>query len=444
MPGKRRGGGPGQEQGDEWHDYEAEVVESAGGAYGGKVDQLVARVIPGRWLATVFVATAAAALLFFILTIVGLVRWSGAAARGKIQDLEGTVEGLRGELSEKEKALVEAAGEKRQLEGRIKTAEKKIEDLQGRLNAAAETQKTLRAQVADLQKELRAEQVKVRQADGAREAADKKSTALGQRIEKLQGQLTEMTSRYEELQKQKDERAKVDERARLAYEAIIEAVSQMDDPGPEKSIEAIERMRKTSGKDLAGTVYMERLDAQAERHRRLIEDEKRRAEKLAKREEKETYGEVMRKASMAADHDEQVAILTKAKEELAGSGYDVRLDEELKARGAAHKQEVVRNAYQEVLRKIEGNPDAHAENLQALREALPKMEVPKYEARIKREIEVQKKGVARDTYKQVMEKIRGNPKAAAENLRALKEALPKTEGTRYGVALQRLLKAWEK
>ena len=450
MPDKERGGAGRRTGGGPAHGSAA--AGPAAAPFGGKVDEYVAKVVPEHLLATVFAATAAGALVFFILMIIGFAGSPEEATQAALAEVEGTLDEVSEELSETKKSLEEATAAQTEAVGKAEAAEKKAGDLGTQLGQAVEAQEKLGAQVADLQKGLKAEQAGARkaekelkttaaQAERDRKSAEKESGALKLRTQKLEGELAEVGTQFKELKQQKDEQAKIDERARQAFDAIMATVSEIDDP--EKRIEAIERLRRDSEKDLAGTVYIERLDEDAGRQKALVEKKEREALKLAKREAKKTFDEAKRSVALAEDYEAQMAILTGAKENLAGSTYEVSISKEIEACEAKHKKKVFADAMSKL--KEEGEHDAQ---MAILTEAKEKLAGGKYEASISREIAAreaaQKKRVARDAYEEVVAKIRSNPEARAENLRALEEALLKTEGTRYGKALQRLADSWQK
>jgi hypothetical protein len=403
-----------------------------------KLGELVGKVIPDKWLPVAFSGSALLALVFLVFMIVGYSRSPGDVASAAI-------EGLQSDLAE-------AVDARDDLERRARTAERELEPAKARLEATQKSEERLKTRVDELAKELREERTKLRSAEreaktGAaeavreRDAARKEAAGLAKRVEALETQLANLRTEHVELQRTKDERQKAEERARQAFESIMETAAKIDDP--ERKIEVIERMRASSADDLAGTAYASRLESAIGMERQRLVRTEREAEQKAVREAKEAYGDAMRKLATARTHEEQMAVLSSAKRELAGTDYEVRIDREIRTREAAHAEKLARQVYEEVIARVQKDPTAYEENLAALREALPKTEGTRYEPALRNLVEARertlKEDIGRAAYRAARSRIAASPRDHQANIDALAEEKAKATGTRWEQAIEKLI-----
>ncbi len=388
MPGREHGGARGKPGAGG-----SAPAGPAGAPFDGKIDEIVAKIVPEHLLPTVFAATAVGALIFFIVMFIGFFSGSSdASLQEEVDGLEVTLEEERDKLAKNEEDLSAALDAKVEAEGKVGVSIAKAQEVQGKLTAAIEKQEGLKTQIAGLNGDLKAERGKVRgaekklkdagvQAERDRKAAQKESSASEQKAVKLGADLAKALAKVEELKKQVVAKARAGE----ALDVIVAGVSAIADP--EKKIEEIERLRKESAKELAGTDEMARLDKMIERERDLIEKEKRQAEKKAKLKQKEAYADALARVKKTDDHDAQMAILAEAKAELAGTDYEARVSKQITARETTHGKQVARDVYKKVIEKVQSSPDARAENIRALKVALAQTEGTRYGTALKNLVE---------------------------------------------------------
>ena len=384
-----------------------------------KIDEIVGKVVPERLLPTVFAGTALVTLLFFILMIVGFARDPGEAAKADIEALETQVEKL-------EKDLRETRGGKKEAGRSAATFERDLKQAQDQLSRLEENRGRLNKQVEDLRNQLE-------EARGARKDLDrklKKAVADASRGEKSVGvaserlktvetQLGELRKQHDALRRQKDDAAKVYEKARVAFETIVKNVSEI--ANPEKKVENIERLRAASRPDLEGTVYMDKLDAMVAR-----------ARKTARREAKVAYADYMNRLKMTVGHESAMKLLAEAKkefDELDETAYLLKIDQQMKEREEDHSDEVARKVHDDVMKAIASQPKAYEENLTLLKEALEKAKDTRWGARIEGQATSRERtladDVARAAYEELVSRVRKDPKAYDRNLDFAEEIKPK-------------------
>ena len=439
----------------------SELKSSTAGSkpFGGKVDEIVAKAIPERWLATAFAGAAAGAVLLFILMIIGFARSPEAATQAKLEDGEKTLADERAKVADAEKELGEALKAKRDSDGKAKSAEGNAKRLQRQLDASTQAQEKLVQQINDLRGEVNSGRAKLRETEGQRktaaaaaervkakagrerETAQKKEKALRDQIGTLKAELGDARKDYGKLEKTKEEREKVLERARAAFEMIMETAPKIEDP--QERIETVQRLRDTSEAELAGTVYMERLTAEIKHQQSLVAKRKRAAEKMALKDAKGAYAEAMRKLKMATDYESQMEILREAKDQTSGTDYEVKVHKEMEKREGIQRNKVARKAYEELLGRLKKTPRAYEENLKALKEGLATTKDTRYEAALKRLIDPRERtlkgDVARVAYQDLIAKIKRAPREYGQNIAAAEEALEKATGTRYEAKVRKQL-----
>ncbi len=343
-----------------------------------------------KFLIAGLVTTSVAAVVFLILMIVGFSRSPEAAARSRIERAEKNLQDELGSHDETKKKLFSESKTREQAEKKAKTAEAELAGKTAKLEEAV---------------------------------ADRDS----------------WRTKFDELKAAKDERAKIEERARAAYESIIKSADGTKDL--QKRLETLESRRDASRSDLVETPYMRRLETYISKVKRTLADHTRAAEDKAKRDAKDAYADAMRKLKTAKGYDGEMAVLRGAREELADTPYLGKIDSEIKSREDEQRKKLARSVYEEVTKKVKSSPKAYAENLAALEEAAQKTEGTKYGDKLKSEVEDRRKtlraNVARAVYDEVKKKLKESPKTYEENLAALEEAAQKTEGTKYGPKLAR-------
>ncbi|MHC4199168.1 MAG: hypothetical protein ACYSU0_04190 [Planctomycetota bacterium] len=346
-----------------------------------------------KWLIAGFVAASVAAVVFLILMIVGFSRSPEAAARARVERAEKNLQDELGSHDKTKKKLFDETDARKKAEKKAKAAEAEL---------AAKTAK----------------------------------------LEETVAERDSWSTKFNELKAAKDEKAKIEERARAAYESIIKSADGAKDL--QARLDTLQSRRDASRADLVETPYMRRLEAEISRVKGALAKHTRAVEDKAKRDAKEAYADAVRKLKTAKGYDGEMAVLRGAREELAGTLYEAKIDSEIKSREDEQRKKLAKSVYEEVIKKVKSSPKAYAENLAALEEAAQKTEGTKYGEKLTREVEDRRKtlgiNVARVVYDEVMKKLKESPKAYEENLAALEEAAGKTEGTKYGEKLAREVK----
>ncbi len=430
-----------------------------GKPFDGKLDEIVGRAIPERWLATALEGTAAGVLFYFVLTIIGFARSPEEAAQA---ERRGAEEALAEEVkshSETKSALEEVRAAKEAAEVKIEEAELDAERAKGKVDLVEADRDKFRTELDQLREQLGTERgakdAAERQhkafADAAgrekvkiaaeRDAAQKDAAALRERVAKLEGEQAELRKQHDELGAAKAEDEKIADRARAAFDKIAEAVSGIEDP--KEKIAAIERMREESKAELEGTPHMDRLDEMVAREGRTIEDQEAAAEKEAKREAKDIFSEMNRKLKMSPEYEDAMEIMRQAKEKVIGTDFEVTIHLMITKLETKHKDEAASAAYKEVLKQVGSSPNAYEENLRALEAALEQVKDTRYAAKLEGMVEKRRKtikdDIARAARDEVNARIKSNPDDYDGNIAAAEAALPKTEGTNCEAPLRKRL-----
>jgi len=424
--------------------------------FGGKLDEYVGKVIPARFMATAFVGAAAAALLFFVLTIVGFARSPEESASAQRDAAQKKYDDERAKHAETQKALRDAMAARKDVERKAEQLESQLKRAAGEKDSAEAAQKKAESALAEERAKHAETQKALREAQRVRKEAEEKAASAEVQIARvrsdkdavenarkaLETQLADLRKQFNDLQKKTDEQARIQERAQAAFDGIVKTVSEIRDAA--KKVETMERLREGSYGDLAGTPLLARLDGMIAYEKRRLEEQKAAAEKKAVRDVKATFDDAMKRAAAAASHDSAIEILQDAKQKLAGTVQESAIDKEIQRRNAANKEAVAKSAYDAVIARVKKSPSAYEENIAAAEEALPKTEGTRYnellQAKLAQLRAEQKEYNARSAYEGVLARVKRSPDAHDENIAAAEEALPKTKGTRYEALLQAQLK----
>ncbi|MHC4506499.1 MAG: hypothetical protein ACYTFI_24655, partial [Planctomycetota bacterium] len=253
-----------------------------------------------KWLIAGFVAASVAAVVFLILMIVGFSRSPEAAARARVERAEKNLQDELGSHDKTKKKLFDETDARKKAEKKAKAAEAEL---------AAKTAK----------------------------------------LEETVAERDSWSTKFNELKAAKDEKAKIEERARAAYESIIKSADGTKDL--QKRLETLQSRRDASRSDLVETPYMRRLEAEISRVKGALAKHTRAVEDKAKRDAKEAYADAVRKLKTAKGYDGEMAVLRGAREELAGTLYEAKIDSEIKSREDEQRKKLAKSVYEEVIKK---------------------------------------------------------------------------------------------
>jgi len=388
-----------------------------GRPFGGKLDDVVAKIVPDRWLPTASVGASGAALIFFVLMIIGF------------------------SCGPKDKTEVDA-----KLKADLDKAQKAIQDERDRGKAAVEK---VQADLVQLRTSLGEEKTartnaerSIRQAEADAKKQQAEAERAGKKADNAEKALADLRVQYDTLKATKDEQARKDEVARRAFEAIMNEVKSIQDD--QKALDTIDRMSAALAVELGGSItYKQALDKEIAYRKQAMDRRQREAEKEASRQAKETYNDAMKRYKSAGAYEEQIAILEEALKALKEGEYLDRIVQEIDRLRAARKEEVARELYNEVIARVAQTPKAYEENLKALEEALEKAAGTRYGDILQREINSKRGTLAEDialaAYKDLAARIKQNATAYDDNIAAAEAALKKAENTRYQDAVKKLL-----
>jgi hypothetical protein len=379
-----------------------------------KVYLVVAKVVPGAWLATAFVAAAGAALLFFILMLISLLSGgdTSGVAVGASTDaaLVAEAESLRGQLEDVTKARDEALAIAERTYSEDDDGAAKLAALR---EAASQTQAELTKRIQDLTQQLAAEKAKAPVAPVVapgddRAAVVRERDAARSQAESHKKQIVEL----------------VQEIARLRKENKTLEES--------KPVGAVASATTAKGPAAAGA---SRADAPAPSA----------APKVTDKEAKELYAQAMAKTKKAKTHEEGITLLDGARRAVAGTRYEQRLKDEIERRTVDKANRDARVVYEDVLARIRKTPKAYVENLGALNVALAKVNGTKYEKALSRLIESRRKSmkddVGRAAYDDARKRLKEAPKEREKNLEYLEVCRTKAVGSNYEASIEKLIKS---
>lgn len=413
----------------------------------GGVAEYVGRLIPSRRLPLAFTAAGGAALLLLILTIVGWARSPTERARREIDGLEEKISKERKARAGIRSELKKAARAKKEAESAKRTAEREVE----RLRAGAPS---LKARVDGLQKSLKDAQEARSDAEGRAQAAERKAKAastslardkgergaleskikaLESQVGDLRGQLRQEKSRADAFQAKRVAEDKALEEARRKFESIVETALKIEDT--EKRVEALKNFSREAGTQLAGTPYMQRLDSHIAREEKRLAGTRAKAAKKAKVKAEAIYSAARKRARLASDSEYAIEVLKGARDDLEGTLYLDKLDAEIRGREGDLKESEAKAVYADVMEKIKKSPKEYEQHVELLEDAKERVAGTRYEASVEKHLASRKKtlknDIARDAYEKATKLVRDPVIEDRDKIKLLKEAVRRTEGTRY-------------
>ncbi len=420
-----------------------------------RIDEIVAKAVPAKWLGTTAAGLAIATLLFFIFMVV--FAFSGPAPVSE------EITRLEKQLADEQKARSDdnaALNAKRDKDTAALNA--KLDAARTERKAAEKKAKDLSAKAALLtraenaEKKYKAERDKARKAlateTAARKAAERKlssttggtakADAARQRAETakaaLETKLKKLKLEYNALQKQ-DKDA---EFARNAFNDIIEATGQIDDLGTR--IERMERMSADARAALAQTSYDTRLKKEIASLKREQDLIARKAAGKAKKDATATYSKGIASLKTVSDPGEQMAILRELKQKLAGTRYVAVIDKKIVMLEGQSKGLRAKAAYDAAMKQVNANPKAHRENLQAIEDAIGETEGTRWAKMLQKLADTKKKTLSKDVgaaaLAELSTQIKQNPKSYDDNIAAGEAALARAEGSGFEAKITVLLK----
>jgi chromosome segregation ATPase len=338
---------------------------------------------------------------------------------------------------------------------RAVAAERSAQKLEAQQASALESQKKLqeqydqeRAKHAEARKEIQQASGQKRDVDGqlrnlqaALDKSKRETEAVQNARANVEKQLAQLNAQYVELQKERDERTKVDDRARTAFDNIMKTVGAIEDPA--KKLDTLQKLSGAAAADLAGTAYRNRLDTEVARARDVLADHLAKAQKQEARAAKETYADAMRQAQMAATHDAAMEILAKAKAEVSGSPFELNIHNEMQRRADENVQLVAKNAYEQTMKQIRDKPIEYDANIAAINESMEKTKGTRYEALMQKQLTIvtgqRMEAIGKSYYTQAQAQIDKSPTDYASNVAVLRELVAKANGGRYEASIRKLL-----
>ncbi len=427
-----------------------------------KIDGVVAKIVPQKWLGTAFAGAAVGAFLFFIFMILALV-----LGGEKTQDEKQTeIDGLVGELATqkagydnkmnelKGKHAEILVGEKERHGNALKVKEKahdetrtklkgevsKSRELAGKARSADRFEKQYNSVKEDRDsldrrvKQLLTDNKKLKSAEkeakAAKELLAKTKLTLGDRVKDIDKLKADMSRKGE---------------AENTFKSILAAVANIDDP--DAKVAKLKELRDSSSADLGGTDFQKRLDKAILNAEEAAEKGKRAAAARASRDAAAEYKKTAKMAKETRDYPRKIEILSAAAEELAGTPQGVKLGQQVKDLQEEYKKRTAENIYREVMAKVgkKENRTAYEENLQALEDALPKIESAGIAAKLSKVIAARRKGLKINIAKHELgllgAQIKQNKEKYDDNIVAAQAALEKARDTKYEAAVTRILNA---
>ncbi len=411
--------------------------------FDGKVDDIVAKVIPAKWLPMSFVIAAGAGLIFFIFMIVGFATGPSPeeAAKAEIAKAKTAQEKTEGKLKEertdhgetktKLKEAQRAAGRAEKAEKGQKDAEKDLAELKTKYEAACDErdkfEKGVKSAASEKKKAL---------SGVARElsVAQKKGKALTGEVADLEAEIANYKTKIGGLETDKEK----DEKLEAVFAKIMTTASGVEDLG--KRIETLRKYYDEYSSQLAGTDYAKRLDKEIDRVKDLRKDSA-----------KDIYRGVERRLKMTkGNYASQLETLRNAAEYLRDTDYEDDIAAKIKKTEAAQakfaagqKAKGAKAIYDAVMKRIKENPTAYEDNLQAIKEAAQQTEDTKYAGYLNKHAASKERTLDADiadaAYDGLRDRIKKSPEDFDGNITAAEAALAKAKGTKLEKKVQGIL-----
>jgi len=425
------------------------------------VDDIVGKAVPQKWLATAFGGTAILALILLILTIAfsfsapatdaetdQIIKDEKDKAAAKVAKYEEIAKQARDDAAAAKKAQGEAQSELRTVKRKADAADSNIASAQAKQKKAEDAYEKLKEKYADLEKNLNAEirakreaESKLKSAEREAASATAKESATATRLERTETGLKELRVKYDALSRQKMDESKRVEQAKATFEGIMNKAAAEEDLS--KRLELLKTLSEKSAADLGGTRYERDLGSAIIAVQELMERQEALAKRAATKDAAETYATAMRELKMTKDYAKSMEILRKAKEEVAGSKYEVAIHNQIQSREKAEKERLARAVYDAAMKRLRDEPNAYEENLRALKAAMEETADTSWAARLKKLVDARTKSlagdIARGAYDTLNAQIRKSPPDYDANITAAEDALEKAKGTRYEAKIKGIL-----
>ena len=432
--------------------------------FGGKVDDIVAKAIPQKWLATAFAGAAGGALLFFILMIVGFAMDGEPAtpeeakaqikklqdeADAKVDKYEEMAKKARGERDEAKKGSSETQSKLRAEERKFSSAESNVKNADARRDKLQTAFDDLKKRYGDLETKLaaatrdtRTAESKLRTAERDRDAAKGRESAISTRLKRTETGLTDLQREHASLSRKKEDDSVRLATAKATFESIMNNAAAEDDLV--KRLALLRQMRDESLDKLGGTAYTRSLGDEIIGVEQLIDKQATLAKKKSTRKANEAYKDAFRRLKMTKEHASAMAILREAREEVAGTDYEVRIHQEMESREKAEKTRLARVVYDAAMKNLRAQPGAHEANLEALKRAVEETEGTAYSLKLKRLVDARGKSLVEDigrgAYESLSAQLKKTPTDHDANITAAEDALAKAKSTRYEAKVTSMLK----
>lgn len=424
-----------------------------------KVDEIVGKAIPQKWLGTAFAGAAILTLLFFILMIVGFM--SGEKTQAQVDDdqkriierLETRLERVKGALEKEQEthgetktALREATGELKQAkrtassaEGTVASAEKRRDKVQAAFDDQKKDLVNLKKRLDAATRDKRTAEQKLSRAVSERDRAKSTGGDIAKRLAAKETGLKELRAKYDALSRQRVDDSKRLKAARDAYDSII-ARSLAEEDLAERLV-LVKKLRDESLSKLGA--YTPKVESEIARIEQLIVRSEALAKKKTTRKASEAYGDAMRALKMTKDYARSMDILRSAKDEVAGTKYEVSIHQQLESREKTEKTRLARIVYDAAMKQLKVEPKAFEENLRALETAFGQTEGTAYAAKLKKQVDARTKSLATDlargAYESLNAQIRKRPPDYDANIMAAEDALVTAKDTRYEAKIRGIL-----
>jgi hypothetical protein len=370
-------------------------------------------------------------------------------ADAKVAKYEEMAKKARGERDEAKKELSGTQSKLRAEERKSGTAENSAASADARRDKVEKAFNDLKEKYGDLETKLaaavrdkRTADSKLRTAERDRDAAKARENSTATALERTKTGLSDLRREHDSLSRKKDDESKRLETAKAEFERIMNRAAAEDDLAKRHVL--LKELRDESLAKLGGTAYSKNLGDEIIRVEQLIDKQVALAKKKSTRKAGEAYKDAFRRLKMTKEHANAMAILREAREEVAGTDYEVRIHREIESREQAEKDRLARIVYDAAMKNLRAQPSAHEANLEALKRAVEETKETAYSAKLKRLANAKEKSLAEDiaraAYETLSAQTRKSPPDYDANIAVAEDALAKAKGTRYEAKVGAMLK----
>lgn len=412
-----------------------------------KIDELIAKIVPSKWLATSLVGATALFLLFFLMwAFTGkaldkeqqeIVDATKAKAKADINTARERADKSMKEARERADARVAKYKEDND---KLRTTTREATKKASNYERAKKDLDSYKAKYEKTYKDLGDIKDKLR---SSVRGASKTESTLQSQIRSLEGELKSTKVSLDKTQKDYTAyKKKYSSKAKEAFDKIVETASRQTKNS--QQLVVINKMAKSAefAKELVGTDYYDRLNKHIKKVEDLVARDNKIAAKKSAQEAKARYNKAMADKRNANDDDARLEILHEAKVELEGSAYAANIQKFIDAIENKRRTVAAKAAYEEVTKKVAQTPTSFESNLEKLKTALPDVAKTSYESRLVKIIRSKesslKNDIAKHTINQLNTFIRGttrNPEGYNSVIDRCDELTPKVEGTTYNKQL---------